>query len=331
MRDLSKLDWDTKQNVQNCDTYALIIFATAFAMFLGGLLFRMIFTSFGTGLIIISACFALIGVACKNKAKTLYEEGIEKANLEAERNRIAADKAKAEREKKKEATKKARTAVPQREIKLSTEKIANKTISEMGELKASRPRNGQKKSKYSNFVVIDIETTGIKKTEKIIEIAAIRYENFRPVETFTTLLDPGKSIPYEASKVNHISDDMVKGKPTFKAIIPALAEFVGSSDIVGQNIIAFDLPFMYRYGFDFTSNTRKYYDTLDIAKSKLTKYDERKDERDPYYTYDVDDYKLSSLCEYYGIDNTQAHRALGDCYATAEVFIAMLNKEYNLI
>ena len=34
------------------------------------------------------------------------------------------------------------------------------------------------------------------------------------------------------------------------------------------------------------------------------------------HDYDVDDYKLKTLCNYYGIPLVGAHRALADCYAT---------------
>ncbi len=218
--------------------------------------------------------------------------------------------------------------IPKADIDISDNKIKNNAVKDMGEIKYSRPRNGQPLSKYSSFVVVDIETTGIKVTEKIVEISAIRYDGFKPISAFTTLLDPEKPIPPEASKINNITDDMVDGKPTFKSIIPSLERFIGNSNLVGQNLM-FDLKFLYKYGYDFTCVDRKYYDTLDIAKSKLTKYDYRKD-NDPDYYYDVDDYKLSTLCEYYNVHQINAHRALGDCLATAQVFERMLRQEYNL-
>ena len=40
-----------------------------------------------------------------------------------------------------------------------------------------------------------------------------------------------------------------------------------------------------------------------------------------HYDYDVEDYKLTTLCDYYGIrDNTFAHRALSDALATGLLF-----------
>jgi DNA polymerase III epsilon subunit-like protein len=83
------------------------------------------------------------------------------------------------------------------------------------------------------------------------------------------------------------------------------------------------LRFLYKNGFDFQDQKRKYYDTLEIAKSKLKRY------RDENHDYDVYDYKLETLCDFYGIKIKDAHRSLSDCYATAKLFINLLD-EYEL-
>jgi len=33
----------------------------------------------------------------------------------------------------------------------------------------------------------------------------------------------------------------------------------------------------------------------------------------------LESYSLDALCQHYGIDNKDAHRALGDCFATLEL------------
>ena len=84
----------------------------------------------------------------------------------------------------------------------------------------------------------------------------------------------------------------------------------------------FDLKFIVKHGVDLTASKRKYYDTLAIAPKTLKKLKETWDrEYDCYMPdysadYDVEDYKLGTLCRYYGIQLSGAHRALADCYAT---------------
>ena len=47
-----------------------------------------------------------------------------------------------------------------------------------------------------NYVVFDIETTGLNpKYEKIIEIGAARVQNGEVADTFSTFVNPGRSLP----------------------------------------------------------------------------------------------------------------------------------------
>lgn len=328
MKDLNKLDWNTQQNIKAYEIYALMILIISIPILITGIILIKVDKCFS--ILIIAIILTVLGVRCIIISNNLYKNGIEEEKKREEQTRLVVKKAQEERSKRYEEKRIIHSAVPRCEIKISSQKIPNIALEKMQGIKLSRPRNGQKKDKYGNFIVIDVETTGLKKTEKIIEVAAVRYKNFTPIEVFNSLLDPQKPIPSEASRINHITDDMVRGKPTYKSIIPALEEFIGSSALIGHNL-SFDLEFLYRYGYDFTKVDRKYYDTYDMAKSKLKKYSETQDNRDPYYTYDVENYKLGSLCMHYDIEHDSAHRALGDCFATAEVFIAMLNKEYKLL
>lgn len=218
--------------------------------------------------------------------------------------------------------------IPLVNIELSDEKINNNLVMDMPEIRFTKPRKNNSLYNFADFVVIDIETTGLRIQNEIVEVSAIRYVDFEPEQAFTTLIKPNKNIPANVSEINHITNEMVEDKPTIKQIIPALSEFIGKSTLLGHNLM-FDLRFLYKYGYDFTSQKRKYIDTLDIAKSKLKKYDEYKDEHYSNYDWDVDDYKLDTLCEYYNIYRNNAHRSLSDCYATAQLFIKLLN-EYEL-
>lgn len=102
-------------------------------------------------------------------------------------------------------------------------------------------------------------------TDSLLEVAAIKFEDWTPIEKFHTLINPGKHIPEEATQVNNITDDMVINSPKFSQVIESLDKFIGNSNIVGHNL-PFDLKFLYRNGHDFLASKRKYYDTLEIAK-----------------------------------------------------------------
>lgn len=169
------------------------------------------------------------------------------------------------------------------------------------------------RDKLGDFVVIDTETTGLSLRASIVEIAAIRFRGFQPVEKFTTLCSPKGKISEEASKINGITEDMVAGKPQFAFIAASLQAFIGKGNLVGHNL-PFDMKFITKYGVDTTLVKRKYYDTLEIAKHTLKKWREGSDAY-----YDVYDYKLDTLCDYYHIPFFGAHRAQADCYATGQL------------
>lgn len=65
-------------------------------------------------------------------------------------------------------------------------------------------------SHVDDYVVLDLETTGHNVLEdSIIEISAIKVRNNVIVDEFSTLINPEIHIPEMATRVNHITDDMV--------------------------------------------------------------------------------------------------------------------------
>lgn len=188
--------------------------------------------------------------------------------------------------------------------------------------------------KLGNFIVLDTETTGFHPPkETICEVTAIRFEAWKPVDMFDTLVNPGKKIPSAASDVNHITDDMVVDSPSFGQIVSDLRDFIGKNNVIGHNL-AFDLEFLCAGGLDL-SGKRKYYDTMDLAKKVLKdprsrEYDPESGSYDRVDEYDVENYKLQTLCEYYGIrSDSSAHRSASDAYATGLLFQKLVEDKQN--
>ena len=64
-----------------------------------------------------------------------------------------------------------------------------------------------------DYVLFDLETTGLSPdTDAIIEISALKVIDGEVVDEFSTLVNPCMHIPYMASSVNGITDDMVQDK-----------------------------------------------------------------------------------------------------------------------
>ena len=80
----------------------------------------------------------------------------------------------------------------------------------------------------ADFIIFDLETTGIScENDKIVEISALKVVNGRVVEEFSELGNPKCKIPYYSSRVNGITDDMVKDARTFDEVLPDFLGFIG--------------------------------------------------------------------------------------------------------
>ena len=198
------------------------------------------------------------------------------------------------------------------DIKLSEAKLKRNFYKDIPEIKT---QNITRRNDISNFIVIDVETTGLKPaTNRIISISAIRFEDWQPKEIFNTFINPQTDIPVEATRINHITNDMVVDAPTFSQIAESLSEFIGNSNLVGHNI-AFDLAFLYCSGLNLMDKGIKFFDTLQLSKYLLQGI-----EKSSGYLGYVKDYKLSTLCRYFNINISSLHDAKNDSYATGLLF-----------
>ena len=171
------------------------------------------------------------------------------------------------------------------------------------------PETGNKLTKYiSDYVIFDLETTGISYvSDQVVEISAIKVKNGVVTDEFSTLVNPMRHIPRQASAVNGITDDMVADAPVFEAALRDFLDFVGDMVLVGHNIAAFDMKFIYRDSIKYFGQTvgNDYIDTLQISRMCLPS---------------LRHHTLSDLADYYHIDTAGAHRALNDCRMNQQVF-----------
>lgn len=95
------------------------------------------------------------------------------------------------------------------------------------------------------LIVFDLETTGLDiATAHIIQIAYIKVMPSGEEISVSQLINPGRPIPPEVQELTHITDEMVKDKPTFKEMASKLeAEFKGC-DFAGFNSNNYDIPLL---------------------------------------------------------------------------------------
>lgn len=176
-------------------------------------------------------------------------------------------------------------------------------------------KEGQQLNKYvKDYIIYDLETTGISvKRDEIVEISAIKVRDSKVVDEFTSLVNPLRPIPYGASSVNGITDDMVIDAPTLDVILPQFIDFIGDMILVGHNIKSFDMKFIYRDCRKIFGKIpdNDYVDTLRFSRTILP---------------DLPHHALGDLATYYGISTKGAHRALNDCRMNQKVY-EKLNEE----
>lgn len=163
-----------------------------------------------------------------------------------------------------------------------------------------------------NYVAFDIETTGLNpKYDKIIEIGAVRVREGEMTGTFSTFVNPAKSLPERIVELTGIRDADVAGAPYIDEILDSFLAFVGDDVLLGHNIL-FDYSFVKKAAV----NQKKVFerqgiDTLRIAKRFLN---------------DLESRQLGFLCDYYQIA-LDAHRALNDAVAAHRLY-RILAQEY---
>ncbi|NLP12509.1 3'-5' exonuclease [bacterium] len=95
------------------------------------------------------------------------------------------------------------------------------------------------------LIFFDLETTGLDpQTDRIVQFAFLRVLPDHKVESWMELVNPGIPIPPEASRVHHITDEMVAGKPSMRDLAPRISAYLAGCDLAGYNVLRFDLPFL---------------------------------------------------------------------------------------
>ena len=164
----------------------------------------------------------------------------------------------------------------------------------------------------TSIVAIDLETTGLDpKNNVIIEIGAVKFNDNRIEDEFSTLVNPGRAISPFITKLTGINNAMVRSAPLIEEIIPGLDNFVRDLPILGHNV-KFDVSFLNQVGLFKDNETL---DTYDMASVLLP---------------DAGRYNLSALGQLLNIPFKATHRALDDAKVTQGVYAKLFEEALNM-
>lgn len=161
------------------------------------------------------------------------------------------------------------------------------------------------------YAVIDLETTGFSKTDRVIEIGVVLLDQAGNVErTWETIVQPNRDIPN--SFVHKLTSSHLVHAPEFGDIAEELAEILHGRTIIAHNA-PFDIRFLTnefeRIGVALPAYGAWVHDTLPLCRQC---FPETKG-------------SLEKVAKLLGITNDRPHAALADALATAEVYRHLRN------
>ncbi len=169
-----------------------------------------------------------------------------------------------------------------------------------------------------SIVVYDTETTGLDvNKDEIVQLSAIKTgEGGKILDTLDLLIMPTIEIEEGAQKTHGFDLEYLKthGAITAMEALERFSAFSYGCVLVGHNNLAYDKPLVARQFKEnalLTPDVKAEYDTLMLAKQFYPQFD---------------NYKLSTLCEYFSVVNECAHNALGDITATGKCLVELIER-----
>ena len=158
-----------------------------------------------------------------------------------------------------------------------------------------------------DYVAVDIETTGLGRDARIIEMGAVRIRHGRKVASYSQLVNPQIPIPAKVTQITGITDRDVRHQPTIDKALPRFYAFCGRDTWIGHNIRRFDLPVIAREAERVGAGMPdvSFYDTMELSQALLPQ---------------LDHHRVVDLIRYFGIAKTERHRAADDAAQTAQIF-----------
>ena len=165
------------------------------------------------------------------------------------------------------------------------------------------------------YVVVDLEATSTGSKAKIIQVGIVVIENGEIVEQYATDVNPHEHLDSHIKELTGLTDKRLAKAPEFSQVAGKIYELVKDGIFVAHNV-QFDAnllaEFLFFEGYELRTPR---IDTVELAQVFYPQFEK---------------YNLGILCQELGIPLEQAHSALSDAQATAELFLCMRQKMFQL-
>ncbi|HZS46295.1 MAG TPA: exonuclease domain-containing protein [Blastocatellia bacterium] len=172
--------------------------------------------------------------------------------------------------------------------------------------------NETRSVKDATYVVVDVETTGARpNSDRITEIAAYKISGGQIVGEINTLINPQRPISRYVVQLTGITDEMVRTAPLFSDVYEQVVDFFSDAVFVAHNA-PFDWRFVNR---EIERVTGRGLANMRLCTVQMTRR----------IVPDLPNYKLHTVAEHFKIEIENRHRAGGDAFATAKIFMKLLD------
>ena len=167
----------------------------------------------------------------------------------------------------------------------------------------------------NRYVVVDLEATSTGSKAKIIQVGIVVIEDGEIVEQYATDVNPHEHLDSHIKELTGLTDKRLAKAPEFSQVAEKIFELVKDGIFVAHNV-QFDAnllaEFLFFEGYELRTPR---IDTVELAQ---------------IFYPQLEKYNLGILCQELGIPLEQAHSALSDAQATAELFLCMRQKMFGL-
>ena len=167
----------------------------------------------------------------------------------------------------------------------------------------------------NRYVVVDLEATSTGSKAKIIQVGIVVIEDGEIIDQYATDVNPHEHLDSHIKELTGLTDKRLAKAPEFSQVAGKIFELVKDGIFVAHNV-QFDAnllaEFLFFEGYELRTSR---IDTVELAQ---------------IFYPQLEKYNLGILCQELGIPLEQAHSALSDAQATAELFLCMRQKMLGL-